>query len=230
MNEDTIYKKPRKTWLTCLYGVIFIVLCFILVMVIVFNVKYISAPVEGSSMQPTLNGVSLDKEDTVYINKFAKYGLGDIIVIKSPTEKDKYIIKRVIGLEGDTISIYNDGEKYVLERTDSTDCKAHIVQEDYIKSVEGMEKTYQNLFNERTGLINSEKWKSCFSYDSENDRHYFTVPAGTVFVLGDNRQDSLDSSISGPFSVDSVVGKVEHIVKYGESKLAYFIKDFFGAK
>lgn len=230
MNEDMIYKKPRKTWLTCLYGTIFIVLCFILVIVMFFNIKYISAPVEGSSMQPTLNGIGLDKQDTVYINRFSEYSLGDIIVIQSSTDKDKYIIKRVIGLEGDTISIYNDGTKYVLERTDSTNCQAHIVQEDYIKSVEGMEKTYQNMFNERTGLINSEKWSSCFSHDNETDRYYFTVPAGTVFVLGDNREESLDSSISGPFSTELVVGKVDHIVKYGESKVGYFIKDFFGIK
>lgn len=230
MNEDFVYKKPRKTWLTCLYGVIFIVLCFILVLVIIFNIKYLSAPVEGSSMQPTLNGEGLDKQDTVYINKFSEYGLGDVVVIHSSSDTDKYIIKRVIAMEGDTISIYNDGEKYVLERTDSVNCQAHIVEENYIKSVEGMEKTYNNLFNEKTGLITSEKWKSCFSYDSENDRHYFTVPTGTIFVLGDNRQDSLDSSVSGPFETDTVVGKVEHIVKYGESKLGYFIKDFFGIK
>ena len=34
-----------------------------------------------------------------------------------------------------------------------------------------------------------------------------TVPAGTVFVLGDNRTNSKDSRFIGPIEVDTVVGK-----------------------
>ncbi len=226
--EELVYKKPKRTWLSILYGSVFIVLLFFLLIIVVFNVKYISAPVSGPSMQPTLNTVNENNGDTIYVNRFADYGLGDIVVIQSSSDSDKYIIKRVIAMEGDTICIYNDGTNYVLERSDSTTSVAHIVKEDYIKSVDGMATTFNNLYDSTTGLISSDKWSRCFTHDDDTDRYYFTVPTGTIFVLGDNRANSNDSSKNGPYDLGHVVGKVEHVVKYGESKFWYFVKDFFG--
>lgn len=47
----------------------------------------------------------------------------------------------------------------------------------------------------------------------------FTVPAGDIFVLGDNRNNSSDSSRFGPVSLDSVIGK---------AIISYWPRDNFG--
>jgi len=231
--QNLTYKKPKKAWKTYLYGSVFIVLCFFLILAIGFNIVYVSAPVDGESMQPTLNGTGGNNSDTVYINKFEDYNVGDIIVIKKDTEDDKYIIKRVIAKEGDSVCIYYNEDtasetygRYVLERSDAENSQSHIVEEGYIKSINDMETTYDNIYNSTTGLVSSEEWNSCFS--ECDGKWYFTVPTGKVFVLGDNRGNSLDSSVHGPYNVDDVVGKVDYIVKYGESKIIYFFEALFG--
>ena len=46
-------------------------------------------------------------------------------------------------------------------------------------------------------------------FTSQNGmRHELTVPEGTIFVMGDNRGESLDSRMLGPQSLDNLVGRV----------------------
>ncbi len=83
----------------------------------------------------------------------------------------KYIVKRVIGIPGDTIDI-KDGYVYL---------NGNRLEENYVKG--------QTL--ERLGL----------SYP-------ITIPESKVFVLGDNREESLDSRDLGLASYDQIKGKV----------------------
>jgi signal peptidase I len=67
--------------------------------------------VNGTSMQPTLqNG------DRLLINKFTFLfntpKKGDVITFRDPSNPERYLVKRVIGLPGDTIEIRN-GVLYV---------------------------------------------------------------------------------------------------------------------
>ncbi|WP_336790113.1 signal peptidase I [Paenibacillus sp. MMO-177] len=101
-----------------------ITISFLIVMVLhlfVFNLS----TVEGHSMEPTLQ----DRE-WLFVNKAAYLignpKLGDIVILEDPsaygTEKD-YLVKRVVGMAGDRIEIYNkqlyrNGEKVSEAYTD----------------------------------------------------------------------------------------------------------------
>lgn len=71
-----------------------------------------AAKVEGESMQPVLNPRGSTICDFVLLNKWAvrhgKYDRGDIVVLISPRDANHILIKRIIGLEGDTVSLRNE--------------------------------------------------------------------------------------------------------------------------
>lgn len=77
---------------------------------VIKNFIFTFAYVRGISMEPTL------QEKNMLFSFVPKkyYGMdrGDIIVLKSPTEKNKNYIKRIIGLPGDEIQIKN-GKVYI---------------------------------------------------------------------------------------------------------------------
>lgn len=129
--------------------------------------------VKGYSMYPTLSPYNY-----LIINKIP-YMIhdpqkGDIVVFRSHLKTDngseKDLIKRVIAISGDKITI-SDGKVYV------------------------------------NGNMKSENYINGDYTPGEIDA---TIPEGTVFVMGDNRENSLDSRDDrvGFVPVDAVRGKV----------------------
>ncbi len=111
------------------------------------------ARVIGHSMDKTLaNNDYLFVYKLAYKNHAPEYK--DIIVLKTNIEENKKLIKRVIGVPGDTIDITND-ELYVNGKK---------IEESYI--------------NEK--MVGNQDMK-------------IKVPEGKIFVMGDNRNNSLDS-------------------------------------
>lgn len=66
--------------------------------------------VEGNSMYPTLHDKSIGVSNTLgyHISKIERF---DIVIIYVP-EKNEYLVKRVIGLPGETVS-YSNGQLYI---------------------------------------------------------------------------------------------------------------------
>lgn len=149
--------------------------------------------VEGSSMMSTL-----EDNEYIIINKLAYYlgkpERGDIVVFRPPNEQKKYYVKRVIGLPGDEV-IIRDGRVYVQEAGSGEE---HNLDEEYLD-----ERNDGKTYRHPPG-----------SGDASEVR--YPVPEGGYFLMGDNRQGSLDSrsftlpdGSSAPFvPEDSIKGRV----------------------
>ncbi|MDQ0063157.1 signal peptidase I [Paenibacillus harenae] len=107
-----------------------LIAAFAVVLIVHFFVFNLST-VEGHSMEPTL----VDNE-WLFVNKFVylvgKPKVGDVVILKEPDEGSgdkKFLVKRIIGVPGDRIEIY-DNQLYR---------NGELVTENYIDtSIEGM--------------------------------------------------------------------------------------------
>lgn len=132
----------------------------------------------GESMLPTMTDRS-----THYTIKTKDVNRGDIIAIEREGENE--LVKRLIGLPGDKITIN----------------KTHV-----IVNGEVLDEPY--LSDELQQAIKNKE-----SIYLKVDHGTVVVPEGHVFVLGDNRTDSLDSRTLGAIPMEVVSGKYLSEVK-----------------
>ena len=135
----------------------------VIIIVVVLIRTFIATPVlvNGSSMYPTLknNELLILKK---YDRSYARY---DIIVLDYKNEK---LIKRVIGLPGETVE-YKDGILYI------------------------------------DGKETNDDFASITS-DFKSSELVGTIPEGYYLVMGDNRNNSIDSRTIGLISEDDING------------------------
>lgn len=173
-------------WLSIREFIIDFVKLIVVIIIILFLMIYVVSitQVVGSSMSSTL-----ENGDVLILNKF-KYRFTDIKrgdIISLEYADTKYLIKRVIGLPGDNISIKNNN--------------LYLNDELYV----------ENYLDE--GLVYDDFDLSTLGYE--------TIPDDMYLVLGDNREDSLDSREIGLISKDEVIGKVSFRI-WPLNKLAAF--------
>lgn len=142
----------------------------IIVLVVVLIRTFIATPVKvnGTSMYPTLNHkdtMILNKID-IKLNKLKRF---DIVVIETG---NSYLIKRVIGLPGETIE-YKKGKLY----------------------------------------INGKKTKDpYYKKNNTDDFKSVRIPKNNYFVMGDNRNNSIDSRIIGTINKKDITGSTKLII------------------
>jgi len=196
-------------------GFILLISCVL----IFFNVTHEYHTIVGDSMEPTLNNGS--RVDSVFMSKIKSYKHGDI-VIADKDERDEngneiFIIKRVIAMAGDRISVKLVDDCYRIIIIYDGDTKLTVLEEPYLKDYSVNEKLYNN-FNKM--YLENKK-------PDDNDG-FLTIAEDEIFLVGDNRENSNDCSIYGPKKKKLVCGKVDYIV-YGK-KAPYFqvLKQFLG--
>lgn len=163
----------------------------ILVIVIVARM-FIFSPikVEGHSMDPTLH-----TGERLISSKISKIERADIITCKEPGDEKIYVIKRIIGLPGETVTMKND--KLFINKTN--------IKEDYLKD-------YRNKFK-KDKLNDAYAFNKMFQEEAKHSDKFTNnfsvkVPKNKYFVLGDNRLVSKDSRIFGFVDKKMIQGKI----------------------
>lgn len=182
------------------------VLDFLFDLIIIFLVvwllrTYFISPfkVSGTSMLDTLYD-----GDFLIVNKFEYLmhspNRGDVVVIKPPQDADKFYVKRLIGLPGDTLEFRN-GDVYVVN------------------------KEYPQGLLLREPYLNAYNLHNTFLYGN-NRQGTITIPEDKYFVMGDNRTHSTDSRAwaysnmveSGAIPRENIIGYV-WIVMFPNSRI-----------
>ncbi|MHB8062561.1 MAG: signal peptidase I [Ruminiclostridium sp.] len=171
-----------------------IVSVIVALLVIIFLFQPTS--VEGRSMQNTLQ----DK-DKIIINKtqnlfHSSPNYGDIVIIDSRVNRKRSFLDNVV-----------DPIKYSIFVTKFTKIENE-EQIFWVKRVIGKAGDILEFKDGkviRNGIVLDEKYiKETMTYESDEK---VTVPQKSVFVMGDNRNESSDSRVIGCVPIDHVVGK-----------------------
>lgn len=212
--------RPRRPWWKRPLGIA------ALSLVGLFGVCSLALPsyrIPSGSMLPTVRA-----DDHVLVNRMA-YGAfggeparGELLVFRYPLDERQTFFKRVLGLPGDevkeegrTFSIKRSGAadfepiaREALERPCTDDSGSRQISDCtiYEETLDGRTYTvrYRLTTQERAGEAPPRTW---------------VVPEGCFFVVGDNRNDSLDSrrwelpdGTPAPFvSRDQVIGRMQWI-------------------
>jgi signal peptidase I len=158
--------------------------------------------IPSTSMEPTIaKGDRVLADKRVYRSEPVERG--DIVVFINPNNRHQRYIKRVVALAGDTVEIrrnrvFVNGRPLV--RTEAENARS----ED--RPVEG------DVYWENNGPV---RYRILLGPPDPNgpepieDMPETKVPPGHCFVLGDNRNRSLDSRTLGPIPLADVVGRVD---------------------
>lgn len=183
--------------------------------------------IPSGSMMPTLlvgDFILVEKfayglKDPVARNKFYETGTperGDVVVFKFPLQTNVDYIKRVVGLPGDTV-IYQDKQVFIKPACETQgECapmrpvgKAN--REDYFYGMGKVDKFTETLGNVEHGiLVNPAAPDNAHRYQPQQPgtrRNEWIVPEASYFVMGDNRDNSLDSRFWGFVKDEHLVGK-----------------------
>jgi signal peptidase I len=136
---------------------------------------------------------------------------GDVIVFRLPRDTSETYVKRVIGLPGDRVQmkagrLYINGEITARREVDA-----------FVTDLNGRSFTLHHYIETLPGGRDHEVIEMSDDETLDNTPEY-TVPTGNYFMMGDNRDDSLDSRVAavaggvGMVPAENLVGRVDMVL------------------
>lgn len=194
-----------------------IVISFILIILIIrgFFIDWYRVP--SDSMYPMI-----ERNEHIFINKLA-YSLripftkkhilswktperGDVIVFYEPKD-NTILVKRVMAISGDTI-VFKNGE-VSLNGNKAEYTKVNNLKYEPTPNIkqQGFKETFANGQSEYILKTLTER-KYPEGYNNGRNAGEFVIPANHLMMIGDNRDNSIDSRFIGSIPIDNVIGKV----------------------
>lgn len=195
----------RRAGRTVAVGLLVGCVLLVLLRAFVVEVDRVSSP----SMAPTLL-----VGDRLLVDRLGwrRHGpaRGDVIVFRAPDDSAN-MVKRIVGLPGDEVE--DDGARWKIN---GTPVVTELLGEVSL-TAEGDELHRPIALPERTlqsEQLGSHRLKVVRLREGRRPGGRWQVPAGALFVLGDNRDASVDSrdEVVGLVPVSSVVGRVTRVM------------------
>jgi signal peptidase I len=177
-----------------------------------FPLEFDKFSVASRSMEPTLL-----QRDYIVAFPLPKPARGDLVAYRLPTDGKTVYVKRIVGLPGDRVQmkdgmLYINGEAVARERVEDFNLTG-----DDGKSSMGRQW--------RETLPDGATYRTLDLVDNGqlDNTPIAVVPEGQYFMLGDNRDNSMDSRLAGLHGMvpaENIVGRVEFIyfsIAEGES-------------
>ena len=189
--QDAVVVKAKKGVVREYYEAILV--AFILALFVrtfVFeNFKIPSGSMEDNLLvgdHLVVNKLVFAQHADTFLHRFLPYRAphrGDIVVFKYPEEPRRDFIKRCVALAGDTVQL--KAKQLFINGVPQNE--PYVVHKDRMTWPDSPTVPASRRIRDNFGP--------------------FVVPAGTVFCLGDNRDNSLDSRFWGPVPLKSVKGR-----------------------
>jgi signal peptidase I len=129
---------------------------------------------------------------------YSPIGHGDIIVFRYPVQPSQHFVKRVIGIPGDRVHLYRGSVFVNGKAIDDSAFAIHKSQQF---------DSYRDNFpagNYISPEVNSRWWVEMHNVVHQGE---IVVPPGKYFVMGDNRDESLDSRYWGFVPRENIIGR-----------------------
>lgn len=174
-------------------------------------------PVPTGSMNPTIL-----EGDVVWVNKLA-YGLrvpltqihlaqwdepkrGDIVVVLSPRDGTR-LVKRVVGVPGDILAMKNNQLELNGQVLDYAEPR-----ENYGPEIDSRLRHFAFFAEENLDGVSHAVMGLNVAGGTQRAFAPVQVPAGKYFLMGDSRDNSLDSREFGFAARDAILGRAEGIL------------------